>query len=399
MPPKRGRPPGAGVSPREARLNNRSQANEPTPPAPKRSKSTPAFRRTPQVAPAAAQNQPQGEGDRYDSLRQTVEALAAVVRAQSVQHNLAPVASDNRRPADLVQHPVDAPLAFVDAPLAFTGGNDFDSVSVAEGMSHLHGSRSLSYSQLRARAQALEYVDLAGFLDSEVIASRKESFSVQSVNGVLTMRAKKPNTIIRSMVDWGQAWARFTVVLMEKFPELTPHLLKYQSFIFSLAADYHPAELAIAYDRAFRKQLGLSCSPAYNEPNNLSIFLSVFRTAIGAVCGLCSSRAHSTENCSEIKTEVPRRFIKPEPGVGPRASQFNPSAPRPQQGGQEKFCFGWNRSGVCGSKYGSQQCRFAHKCERCHGSHQSRECSSASTNKSQRSSPEVRILTRHLLLR
>jgi hypothetical protein len=194
----------------------------------------------------------------------------------------------------------------------------------------------------------------------------------------LTMRAKQPKTIIRNMAEWGQAWSRFTVVLMEKFPDLTPHLLKYQGFIFSLATDYHPAELAIAYDRAFRKQLGHSRSPAYNEPNNLS----VFRTAIGAVCGLCSSRLHSTENCTEIKTEIPPRFVKPEPSVGPRAPLFNPSAPHPQQGGQEQFCFGWNRSGVCGSKYGSQHCRFSHKCERCHGSHQSRDCTSASTNKS-----------------
>jgi hypothetical protein len=377
MPPKRGRTPAAGISPREARLHNRSQTNEPAPPALKRSKSTPAFRRAPQVAPAFAQNQPQFAGDQFGALLQSVEALTAVVRAQSVQHALAPVASDNRRPADLVQHPVEDLSTFMDAGI----DGDFDGVSVAEGMSHLPGLRSRSYSQLRACAQALEYVNLAGFLDSEVVASRKESFSVQSINGVLTMRAKEPKTIIRNMAEWGQAWSRFTVVLMEKFPELTPHLLKYQGFIFSLATDYHPAELAIAYDRAFRKQLGRSCSPAYNEPNNLSIFLSVFRTAIGAVCGLCASRLHSTENCTEIKTEIPRRFAKPEPGAGPWAPQFNPTASRPVQGNRETFCFGWNRSGVCGSKYGSQLCRFAHKCERCRGSHQSRFCTSASTSR------------------
>ena len=90
------RPSAAGILPREARLNNRSQDNEATPPAPKRSRSTPAFRRTPRVAPAAAQNQPQFTGDQYGALLQSVEALAAVVCAQSVQQFPAPVASDNR---------------------------------------------------------------------------------------------------------------------------------------------------------------------------------------------------------------------------------------------------------------------------------------------------------------
>jgi hypothetical protein len=341
-------------------------------------------------------------GDQLGALLQSVEALAAAVRAQSAQNIPAPqpaqnipapqpaqnipapqpaqniptpVASDNRRPADLAEHLAFDPLAF-----EHTAIDDFDVVPIAEDRSDLHSSRPLTYSQLRARAQALEYVDLAGFLTSEVVASRRESFSIQSVGGVLTMRAKKPKTIIRSMAEWGQAWARFTLVLLEKFPELATHLVKYQGFIFSLATDYHPAELAIAYDRAFRKNLGLSCSPAYSEPNNPTIFLRVYRTAISAVCGLCSSRSHSTENCSEISTQIPARF-KPDQS-SPRSDivRVSPAHTSDTHAQGQKFCYGWNRSGVCGSKFGPDRCQFKHKCALCEGDHQSRRCASSSDN-------------------
>ena len=122
------------------------------------------------------------------------------------------------------------------------------------------------------------------------------------------------------------------LVVIDKFPDLVTHLIKYQGFIFSLATDYYPAELSIACDRAFRKNLCLTRSPAYNDPNNTTIFLSVFRTAISATCGLCSSRSHSTENCTEIKTEIPCQFIKAEPGLeqnNVRASQPTTPAGRP----------------------------------------------------------------------
>lgn len=382
MPPKRARIPAVGISAREARLNHRSRTLEPAPPTSKRTRVS-VTPQPPQTGLSPAPNQLQGVVDQVGALLRTVDSLTAAISAQSTQNTPAPVASDNRRPEDLTRPTGDDPLAFDDAAIdGLDAFDDFDGVPAVDGMSQFHSSRSLSYPQLRARAQALEYVDLAGFLTAEVVASRKESFSLQSVNGVLTMRAKKPKAIIRSMTEWGQAWARFTLVLMEKFPELANHLAKYQGFIFSLAMDYHPAELAIAYDRAFRKRLGLSRSPAYSEPNNTRIFLSVFRTAVGAVCGLCASRSHSTENCTEIKTEIPRRFAKIESGVQQNnvsRTFLSPNTSRSQQGGQGKFCFGWNRSGTCGSKYGSGQCRFAHKCERCNGAHQSRECTASSS--------------------
>ena len=71
-----------------------------------------------------------------------------------------------RRPEDSLLCTADDPLAFKDT--AVDGCDEFDGIPVAEGMSHFYSSRSLSYSQLRARAQEFEYVDLAGFLTSEV---------------------------------------------------------------------------------------------------------------------------------------------------------------------------------------------------------------------------------------
>jgi hypothetical protein len=128
MPPKRVPVSAVGISPRETRLANRSQANVS---APKRSKSTLASHRASQATPAAIQNQPQLTGDQFGTLLQSVEALTAAVRAQ---YTPAPVASDNRRAADVLQEStVDDPWAFND-----TGIDDFAGVSVTEGMSHLH---------------------------------------------------------------------------------------------------------------------------------------------------------------------------------------------------------------------------------------------------------------------
>ena len=285
-------------------------------------------------------------------------AVEAAVRQQLLP---APVAVDSRN--STLRAPLVDPSVFGDTECLGPEAN-----MSGYGALPAVGLNPPSIARLRARAQALEYVDLSEFLIAELTLPGQESFSLQPVNGVLTVRSNKPKVAIRHMVDWGRAWGRFMEVLIEKYPELGVCLSKYMAFIFSLANDYRPAELAIAYDRAFRQDLGITCSPAYHPPRNMTIWLGVFRTAPSAFCGLCSSRAHSSENCPEIKPDAQRFKTVAQRSKGGSLSSISSSA---EQTGSQ-VCYSWNRSGGCTAKY--LPCRFVHKCEHCEGDHQGSLC-------------------------
>jgi hypothetical protein len=288
MPPKRVRTGAVALSDRETRLKIRKRGGIVAATA----------RSTPTVdADQSMTDMGTNVGQIGALVKSVLEGLVPAVEAAVRQQCLpAPVASDNRNPSNTHAPSVE--------PSVFDGTDGFGPEGNVEG--HSYGTLSASglnvpsFSRLRARAQALEYIELSEFLLTESKSPGHESFSLQPVNGVLTVRSNKPKISIRNMIDWGRAWGRFMEVMIEKFPELGVCLSKYMTFIFSLANEYRPSELAIAYDRAFRQDLGITCSPAYHPPRNMTIWLGVFRTAPSAFCGLCSSRSHSTENCPEI---------------------------------------------------------------------------------------------------
>ena len=219
--------------------------------------------------------------------------------------------------------------------------------------------RSLITPVMRARIDALGYVELSDLLPVGEIKSDEEFKLTQRGDGSLDIRPKKRRRILRDVTEWGMAFNRYASVLLETRPDLSVDLADYQAFIFSLARDYQPPNLAIAYDKEFRAEFAQSFVD-FSEPHNRDLFSRIFHQAPITFCGLCRSRSHKTETCPTHR--------------GPSFSGSS-SAQRPWATGEPegKMCRSWN-SGSCTSKFGEGKCRYLHKCERCSGAHRARDC-------------------------
>jgi hypothetical protein len=219
--------------------------------------------------------------------------------------------------------------------------------------------RSLITPTTRARIYALGYVELSDLLPVGEIKVREEFNLLQRADGGLAIGPKKQPRILRDVTEWSLVFNRYASVLLETHPQLAVDLADYQAFIFSLARDYHPPNLAIAYDKEFRSEFAQSVVE-FAEPHNRDLFARIFHQAPITFCGLCRSRSHKTESCS---THGGRSF----PTGG--SSRHSPGG-----GGREgQTCHSWNL-GECSSKFGEGRCRYPHKCDRCSGAHKSRDC-------------------------
>jgi len=225
--------------------------------------------------------------------------------------------------------------------------------------------RALITPTMRARIHALGYVELSELLPVGEVKLLEEFKLAQRADGGLDIRPKKRPRILRDVTEWGLAFNRYASVLLETHPHLSVDLADYQAFIFSLARDYHPPNLAIAYDKEFRSEFAQSVVD-FSEPHNRDLFARIFHHASTTFCGLCRSRLHKTESCT----------------IHGGPSFLSGSSSQHSRGGgirEGQTCHTWNL-GSCSSRYGEDSCRYLHKCDRCSGAHKSRDCIKATSS-------------------
>lgn len=169
---------------------------------------------------------------------------------------------------------------------------------------------------------------------------------------------KRRSAPVTDILQWLQCYAAMVGVLSKAYPSMVPEFMSYQATIIKCARDFDGLAWA-QYDRAYRRQVAQTKDLRWSRLNpTLYSLCFAGKAKRHIVCAFCLSDNHTTEQCPENPSSVANSM-----------SWFNNSTlPGPSQAYyQERLCNLFNAVG--GPRCNFHQCKFAHKCSACRGTH------------------------------
>ena len=179
-----------------------------------------------------------------------------------------------------------------------------------------------------------KFVELSDLLASNLSSSEPEPQLLFDGRLVFTSTPKKAKKRIEDIVSWMEAFSIFSLVLVTHFPHRWKDLCQYQLLILRTFQQFGN-RVWLAYDRAFREHAAASNLVDWSEIN---VQLFNFHAAGALARGPQDS------------------WTRTEPS-GSSLAQI--------------ICKSWNR-GRCSAP--TANCRFAHRCSSCSGSHRATQC-------------------------
>lgn len=204
-----------------------------------------------------------------------------------------------------------------------------------------------------------EFLEFASLLPDVLGAPKRDTIQLQ-LNGARTVELVEPEAGVPSvrrriydLATWFEAWSRFMFVIVSHAPSRFPELMAYQSTILSANGKYFP-EAWLAYDREFRRAASLEPTKRWD--------------VIDANMWQLNMTGKSRPPCPSCRTIHPPGSgscpFRPSRNTGSSQSQF-----RTETSDGREICRNYNHN-RCSIK----DCKWAHVCNNCEGSHQRSTC-------------------------
>ena len=232
------------------------------------------------------------------------------------------------------------------------------------------GLRPLSR-KLVQKIQNLEFIDLEELLPNP--RSHLDTVLLQQQDGVLIIQSienlKKRKPRITVYPQWVEAFAVYTAVIAQKYPQAIPDLMAYQVLIKE-ASTLEGARW-LSYDQEFQERAAAKKLKHWGErdPNLWAKFFS--NTTPGThTCHYCGGEGHGTEDCRYVVQQAGSKKQVSGPALSQNVvSGLSTSTARPKR--PKGPCFPFNNKGACDQ---NPPCPFPHVCINCGEEHPARVC-------------------------
>ena len=182
--------------------------------------------------------------------------------------------------------------------------------------------------------------------------------------------SKRPRRAMVADINvWTECYATLAAILSAAYPEKAPHLFAYLRTITKASRTFDNTAWA-SYDMAYRRQAANrgSLDWGYVDP---ALYNEAFagRAKLLSRCRYCLADTHNSTECPSAPAGSPTGTT--EAGPAPHRRTAGGTSSRDRSASVE-ICRLYNAVG--GSRCRYQQCRYAHLCMKCKGSHPSAEC-------------------------